>query len=147
MSFDTNSSWTSTHALYLLAAWYSLMVCMMVQPPTQCVRSDITLGVDLISDTGPDNDTMAWYALMDPLIAIDDEVSAVAAVSMLRFSMCEDREPSGKPSDVHGSDGDSTLTSDGDTRAGASDEGSLEAQIDSTLPSLESCHTDQPRTI
>ena len=132
----------------MLAAWYHLNG--LRDRAKQCVRSDVTLGIDLLSDTDPDNDTMAWYALMDSLLVIGDETRAVAAVNMLRSSLFEDPKPSGKPSDVPGSDGDSTPRSDSDAGAGASDEPSEEssgAQTDSASLSKNVDHADHSRTV
>jgi hypothetical protein len=132
----------------MLAAWYHLNG--LRDRAKQCVRSDVTLGIDLLSDTDPDNDTMAWYALMDSLLVIGDETRAVAAVNMLRSSLFEDPKPSGEPSDVPGSDGDSTPRSHSDARAGASDEPSEEpsgAQTDSASLSKNVDHADHSRTV
>ena len=115
-----------------------------------CVRSDITLGIDLLLDTDPDNDMMAWHTLMDSLLAVGDTTRAVAAVNMLRAGLFEDSNTSDKTIDKAHPDGDDTARSDGDTRAGANDEilgESQDTSKDSALTLTTRNHADQTRTV
>jgi tetratricopeptide (TPR) repeat protein len=132
----------------MLAAWYQLNG--LQNRAMQCVRSDVTLGIDLLSDTDPDNDTMAWHTLMDSLLAVGDEKRAVAAVNMLRSGLFQDPKPSGKSGDVaHAGDGN-TAKSDDDTLAGAANDlspESSEAQDENALPPTNEVHADQTRNI
>lgn len=110
----------------ILAAWYQLNG--LHTRAMQCVRSDVTLGIDLLSDTDPDNDTMAWHTLMDSLLATGDATRAVAAVNMLRSGLFEDPTPSHRNSDAGHIDTDSTARSDEDTTAGAANETAEESR-------------------
>jgi hypothetical protein len=132
----------------MLAAWYQLNG--LQSRAMQCVRSDVTLGIKFLSDTDPDNDTMAWHALMDSLLAVGDEKRAVAAVNMLRSGLFEDPKSSGKTVDVFHANDDSTARSDGDTMVGASNESSgesPEAQEVNALPSANASHAVQIQTV
>jgi tetratricopeptide (TPR) repeat protein len=122
----TNSNTESRESCRMLAAWYQING--LRNRAMQCVRTDVHLGIDLLSDTDPDNDTMAWHTLMDSLLAIGDTSRAVAAVNMLRSGQFGDPKPSGKTFDAPLSDGENTARTDGDTRAGAIDETSGNSQ-------------------
>jgi hypothetical protein len=144
----TGSNTESRDCGRMLAAWYQLNG--LQNRAMQCVRSDVTLGIDLLSDTDPDNDTMAWHTLMDSLLAVGDEKRAVAAVNMLRSGLFEDPKPIGKAVDVSHADDGSAAKTDGDTMAGASNESSgevPEAQEENALPSTSAGHADQNRTV
>ena len=109
------------------------------------VRSDVTFGIDLLSDTDPDNDMMAWHTLMDSLLAVGDTNRAVAAVNMLRAGLFEDSESSNKTTNKAHPDGDGTARSDGDTRAGENDEilgESQDTSKDSALTLITRSHAD-----
>jgi hypothetical protein len=115
-----------------------------------CVRSDVTLGIDLLSDTDPDNDLMAWHTLMDSLLAIGDTKGAVAAVNMLRNSLLEDPKPSNNNSDGARPHSDSSEKSDGNTQAGASNEISGKSRDilnDDVMTLGPFTSTDRPRTV
>jgi hypothetical protein len=115
-----------------------------------CVRSDITLGIDLLSDTDPDNDLMAWHTLMDSLLAIGDVPRAVAAVNMVRNSLFEDPAHSGGTSNATHPGRDNSAESDGDTRAGASNEESRrprDASNDDVMPLGLPTSTDRLQTV
>lgn len=103
----------------MLAAWYQLNG--LHDRAMQCVRSDVTLGIDLLSDTDPDNDTMAWHILMDALLAVGDTTRAIAAVNMLRSGLSEDLEPSSNSSDAAG-ESIAPAEVDADVQAGASND-------------------------
>ena len=144
----TGSHTESRECGRMLAAWYQLNG--LQNRARQCVRSDVTLGIDLLSDTDPDNDMMAWHTLMDSLLAVQDTTRAVAAVNMLRSGLFEDPKPSGKKSDVPHSDDDNTTRNDDDTLAGAIKESSEEppgAQKENALPSIDAGQADQTRTV
>lgn len=84
----------------------------------QSVRSDVKVGIDYLSDTDPENDSMAWYTLCDSLLAAGDETRAVAAVNMIRSGRFIDIEQLEEPSAVV----DIAVPVADDTYAGTSDQ-------------------------
>lgn len=83
----------------------------------QCVRSNVKVGIAYLSDTNPENDSMAWWPLCDSLLAVGDETRAVAAVNMIRSGHFMAIEQSEERPEVADSDGLAT----NDKRVGASD--------------------------
>lgn len=81
----------------------------------QCVRSNVKVGIAYLSDTDPDNDIMAWWALCDSLLTVGDENRAIAAVNMIRSGHFMAIEQSEERSEVADSDGLAT----NDKRVGA----------------------------
>ncbi|EMC91242.1 hypothetical protein BAUCODRAFT_319350 [Baudoinia panamericana UAMH 10762] len=73
----------------------------------QCVRTAVTLGIDMLSDTDPDNDFTAWNYLCDALLAVGDTKGAIATVNMLRQGLLPEPVAEGsEPNDKEGTQGE-----------------------------------------
>ncbi|KAK4543970.1 hypothetical protein LTR36_004744 [Oleoguttula mirabilis] len=94
-----------------------------------CVRCMVDMGIEMLSDTNPENDYEAWVYLGDALLAVGDMEGAIAAVNMLRQSFLGQSPVK----DGGAADFDRQLEQNGsgeeDTRAGARESRPLSAEM------------------
>lgn len=104
----------------VLAAWDRMNSRM--NRAKECTRRRVTLGIDMLCDTDPDNDILSWMYLSDAFLAIGDRRLAVAATDMLRQSRFLDSLVADASDHDHAPDSAAKEMMDTDAQAGASRE-------------------------